>query len=412
MIQSRASEAEAMNDARLPRWNWALLAMISMVTVVLLTAGTELALRKEHKLAEAGIAPCLDSSNPPTGERGVPNSQCRDRVFESAWVDYKFNSCGHRAGMECGPKSPGTYRIVIAGSSVAMGLHVQRDESIAALLPSELSRQSVRKVEVYNAAVGAEGGGTPRSVAARFDEILAAKPDMILWIMTPWDILHVSDLVYKAPHLQPVNNAAPAPAKRASILAKIESAATSASSLPTLYQKIERHVQLAMLLQHWLFESRSLYIRSYLMNGDSTAGFLKANWGAGWNAQIEQFDGYDAEIEKKASAVGVPVVTVLVPNRAQAAMISTGQWPAAYDPFKLGREVGSVVPRHGGTYVNILPEFRNIPDPEVHYFPVDGHLDAQGQVMISTLLAKALTSGAVPALEPAARSQVSIARTR
>ena len=46
-----------------------------------------------------------------------------------------------------------------------------------------------------------------------------------------------------------------------------------------------------------------------------------------------------AEIDGLAKDAGVPLVAVFVPNRAQAAMISRGDWPAGYDPFKLEHEV-------------------------------------------------------------------------
>jgi hypothetical protein len=52
-----------------------------------------------------------------------------------------------------------------------------------------------------------------------------------------------------------------------------------------------------------------------------------------------------------------------------------------------------------------LPDYRNIPNPEQGYFPVDGHLNADGHRIVSGLLAKALTSGAVPALRVAAQPQ-------
>jgi hypothetical protein len=52
-----------------------------------------------------------------------------------------------------------------------------------------------------------------------------------------------------------------------------------------------------------------------------------------------------------------------------------------------------------------LPGFRPIPNPEKYYFPVDGHLDADGHRIVSGLLAKGLMSGAVPALNVAAQTR-------
>ena len=56
----------------------------------------------------------------------------------------------------------------------------------------------------------------------------------------------------------------------------------------------------------------------------------------------------------------MPLVAALLPQRAQAAMISRSRWPAGFDPYKLDNELRSMVVSHGGTYVDILPDFRNI----------------------------------------------------
>jgi hypothetical protein len=127
---------------------------------------------------------------------------------------------------------------------------------------------------------------------------------------------------------------------------------------------------------------------------------------------LHEFDYYVGEIEARARAAGVPLVVVLVPDRAQAAMISMGEWPAGYDPYKLGEEVRTIVVSHGGTYIDILPDFRNIPNPEQYYLPVDGHPNAEGHAIIAGLLARELTSGAIPELRVHPPAQQSTSEQR
>ena len=81
-------------------------------------------------------------------------------------------------------------------------------------------------------------------------------------------------------------------------------------------------------------------------------------------------------------------------------MISIGEWPPAYDPYKLDNQLRSIVTRNGGIYLGFLSDFRDIPNSEQYYFPLDGHLTTAGHGLITHLLAKRLTSGAVPALTP------------
>jgi hypothetical protein len=162
-------------------------------------------------------------------------------------------------------------------------------------------------------------------------------------------------------------------------------------------------IQMLILLRHFLWKSQSLFVQDNLRGGDT---FLMAEPDAELQNRLQQFDGYAAEIEAKARAESVPLVAVLLPSRFQGAMISMGEWPAGYDPYKGSDELRAIIVSHGGTYIDILPYFRTIPNPEQYYFPVDGHPDAGGHAIISRLIAKELTSGSIPALRAAAQPQV------
>jgi hypothetical protein len=130
-------------------------------------------------------------------------------------------------------------------------------------------------------------------------------------------------------------------------------------------------------------------------------GYLLARPSDKWEGRLRMFDSDDAEIARQARAAGVPLVSVLVPMRPQAAILSTGSWPAGYDPYKLGNELRTITTSHGGIYLDIFPGFREIPNSEQFYFPVDGHPNADGHAIISRLLAKELTNGSIPALKTA-----------
>jgi hypothetical protein len=165
-------------------------------------------------------------------------------------------------------------------------------------------------------------------------------------------------------------------------------------------------------LQHFLNRGQSHYLKSYLMQPDSSIGFLRAEPSAEWQSWLRQADSYATELAARAHAAGVPLVAVLVPDRAQAAMISMGEWPGGVDPYKLDDELRAMIVSHGGIYIDILPEFRSIANPEQYYFPVDGHPTADGHKIISALLAKALTGGAVSVLRVPAQPQAAMARAR
>ena len=383
------------------RRDWVLMPLFGVLTILLLAGSTELIARAMFGESKTGIDPCMVLDDPLTGVRGVPNSVCWEKSPENPPIEFRFNSCGHRAGMECGAKTAGTFRIVIIGSSTPMGERVQRTESLAALLPAELSKRTSRKVEVYNESMGF---GFSHSTSLRFNDVLAAHPDLILWVLTPVDIERAS-LVLPTEDADPWPTLS-LPAKALKRLQADLAARSASASAAELFGR----TRTALMLRHFLYQSQSESVKSTLAASDSNAGFLRADYSAEWRAWLEQFDSDAAGMEARSSAAGVPFAATLVPARAQAAMISTGDWPKGYDPYRLDDEVRDIITRHGGIYIDLLPDFRTIPHPERYYFPVDGHPNPQGHAALSAMLSRGLTDGELPALDAKSSQQTSSAR--
>jgi stress-induced morphogen len=292
---------------------------------------------------------------------------------------------------------PGTYRIVMTGSSFAMGSLVERDRTFAALLPTELSRRTGRKVELYNEGLSWK---TPQNVSLGFSDVLMEKPDLILWILTPWDMDGAANV--------PLDGESLSEAGTRWHTVRTVMQALRRDSLPTAFPVILNTIRTRWdntesgdLLQHYLYESQSEYVKLFLTG--PSAEFLKTTPDTKFQVSVGKFDDYAADVEVRAKAAGVPIVAVLVPNRAQAAMVSMGKWPAGFDPYRLDGEIHSIISRHGGTFIDILPDFRSIPNPEQYYYPIDGHLTAGGHRIIAQVLANELTSGPIAALRTTAK---------
>jgi hypothetical protein len=155
-----------------------------------------------------------------------------------------------------------------------------------------------------------------------------------------------------------------------------------------------------LLLRVLLYANRQRYIRNFMMGGGD-AEYLKSDFNAASEQQLHLVDEDVATMEEQAAAAGIPFAAVLVPNRAQAAMISMGQWPADADPFKLNEELRAIVTRHGGIYLDILPDFQKLPDSEQGFFRVDGHLNAAGNAMVAQMLDQELHHAAIRSLTQA-----------
>jgi hypothetical protein len=393
---SNSGSLESAPEAKIPLRDWLLLPLLGVLTICVVAVSSELIARQMFTLSRTGVGRCLAFNDMSAGVRGIPNCVCWEKKYESPPVEYRFNSSGFRADEDLVPKQPGTYRIVMIGSSVAMGKEVTREKTFAALLPAKLSRRTGQRIELYNEAI--EGwGGTPHNIALRFNEVLDAQPDLILWILGPTDMtkLPPPDL-HPETHLSRLERA----------LRFIKGALDRERGANTIGEAFD-YTRTAILLRHFLYQSQSLYVNSFTVQGDKDSWILAAGPSQAQQRLLQDFDGVAAEIEAKARAARVPFVAVFVPNHgALAAMISNDEWPVGYNPYKLDGELRSIVASHGGTYIDILPDFRNIPNPERGYFPVDGHPNPEGHAIIADLLAKELTGGAVPSLRAAAQNQV------
>jgi hypothetical protein len=283
-----------------------------------------------------------------------------------------------------------------------MGMRVQREETFAALLPTELSARTGRNIELYNEGMPWR---PPHVLATHFNEVLAAKPDLILWVLVPSDAWN--------PVLPLTQQEAPQ-----NLPAPTSGMGRLRSALKQLKAELSSHS--GMLFRHFLYVSQSQTINSYLAEKPDAPyvrkihgpEFLRVAPSPEWQGHLAGLDKDISEIERQARVAGVPLLATMLPERAQAAMISSGQWPDEFDPFKLDNELNSMIVTNGGTYLDVLPEFRKLPNSEQDFFVFEGHPNAQGHAIISELLVNKLTSGVVPALRATDSQKVEVGQGR
>jgi hypothetical protein len=397
MTRPIAAEAERPKEAKLEGRDWIWLPILSLLTICLLAGSVEWYARRVFARLPTAGENCLVVNDPPDGARGIPNCVVREKIPEGQVMEYRFNSSGYRNNANFGPKSPDTYRIVMVGTSVAAGFRVPQEQTLGALLPADLSRRTGRRVEVYNQGLPLQ---TTNSIARHLNDAIAASPDMILWIVSPLDISY-SSMVERR---DGANSRIPQAGNLSSIKAVF-----ATESFHTSMATIFSHTRTAILLKDLLYKSPSEYVQAALMGADYKKDFLRSESSAEWLREIKEFDSSAADIEGQARKAGIPLVAVLVPDRTQAAMISMmDECPKGFDPYKLGEELRSIIVSHGGTYIDILPQFRTVPNPQLGYFAIDGHPNAYGQAMIARFLIIKLTGLTIPAMSAAAQPQAGL----
>ncbi len=397
-VPGQTSESIASNvqqSRKFPLKDRVVLPLIGLLTISGLAVAIELIARRVYYRPPATHGRCINYRDPATGLGVIPNTVCRS-YDEGKLVEYRFNNCGFRTDLSCTQKTPGAFRIVMLGSSTAMGLNVTQEKTFASLLPVELSQLTGRKVELYNEGLTSSH---PELIARWFNQALEPKPDLLLWVITSYDV-QVSG---EAPEVEPEAQA-DAVAKTLFFLKNRPKGESLLSAMRTVWAANARS---AILIRHFLYTSQSQFLKSYLI-GDPVSGYLRTEPTELWQKRLKLFDGYAASIGAQAKAAGIPLVVVQVPSRAQVIMNNSDDQTAGFDPYALDHEVRDIVTSHGGIYVDALPSFRSVYDVDQVFQRADEHPNEQGHRLLAKELSEQLTDGMIPELKaaPGTRTQV------
>lgn len=377
--------------AKSRRRDWIVLPALALVTVSGMVGLSEFSARIEFPQQRGILASCFVLNDPVHGVHGKPGCTFDEAGWESGFVHYRFDDLGYRNPQGLLKNSAGAYRIVMTGSSIVLAEHVSQPQSAAAILPQLLQKQTGRRIVLYNEGMGF---GFVRNTDLRFQDVLKVSPDLILWVITPYDILG-AQLVNP-----PMNQVSWG---NRSLLSKIKSRIQTYFSNETFEQAISDllgRTRTAFAFRYFVYRSPSLYLKSYLSQVDSEDGFLRKNLSPEWLGHLQEVQKDSADISRKAHAARIPLVVVFVPNHAQAEMIAMGQTQSGYDPYQLDARLRSMITSQGDIYLDILPAYRNLSVTEIQqdYLSVDGHPNAHGQALIAQLIAQQLTGGVIPAL--------------
>jgi hypothetical protein len=383
MTQAGVNKATVRAEDVLPRHDWILLPLISILTISILIGSTEFLARRIFPEPPVTAEDCMEFHDPITGIRGKPNAVCIESFPESELTEYRFNNCGHRAGMECGTKPPGTYRIVLIGTSIAMGMRLPREKSFAALLPPVLSQRTGHPIEIYNEAMPYR---TPDIIASHFDDVLRGQPDMILWVLSSGDMIVKDNL-----NLAFVNN------RKLSLWVRAWrrfKEVVGSGSMVSLMKLPFAHSRITLLLSHYLNSSPFFFVRASL-----NLEPYQHEPSAERKKRLAEFDENADRVIEEARQAGIPLVAVLLPDHAQTGMMLLPDMPTNVDPYWQNQSFREIFTRDGATYLDVFPDVRTHPALVSGYFPSDGHPNASGNAIFAEILAQHLENGPLSMLK-------------
>jgi hypothetical protein len=351
-----------------------MLPLLSILTVIFLSAGLELTARYFFPENLHDVCRVEDS----IGFTYRPNCVSRLKAAEGPWVVNQYNDCGYRTKESCGPKPSGSTRVALIGSSVPEGFLVGYDETFAARAAKDLTEMCGRPVEVQN--LGREQCD-PVCVLRRVDEALALKPDLLIVALTAQELEFIVPSESSDPYTLTSDRSALTGMTDSDLTLRAEARKVVAGS---------RGVAVA---KYFLFPLRYRHI---LLNTGNDI-FLRTPFSSIEERRLESFDLLLGEIARKSRSAKVPLALVLVPGPYHASAVASQNLPANMNPYTLSERLAAISSRYGVRYVDVLEAFRQTPE-SYKFFYVNGHMNGKGQTLVSGPLVEQLTQGSSPML--------------
>jgi hypothetical protein len=350
------------------------LPCLSLLTIVFLLIGSEATARYFFVSSEADSCEVSDAR---IGFTFKPNCTSQMKVAEGPWVTNQYNACGYRTRDACGRVPAGASRIALIGSSASEGLYVDYDHTFATRTAVELTQRCHRPVETQNLG---RLICSPACAYHRVDEALALKPDVLVLAISPHDIETMSaEEVRDRDKPIPPTHPAELDAKKGADTKRLQKVLTGSRSVTAA--------------EHFIFQDPATYLKMYLVYGDK-ADFLRQPFTAAWQRRFADFDLLLGEMAEKARAANVPFYLVEIPSLAQSSILAMQTPPAGQvSATALNRELAAIAARHGVQFVDVLETFRKTPGANKYFYMVDGHLNADGEALISGPLVEQLVAG-------------------
>jgi hypothetical protein len=372
----------AAPEARVPfpARDYILLPLLSMLTVVALFGAAEIATRFLWPKEDNDVCLIRDSIG---GYHARPNCTVRLKNAEGLWANYHYNECGYRTDASCGPKPPGALRIALLGSSVAQGLNIPYEQTFATRAARELARATRRDVQIENLGMQ---NVSPLYCYRRLNEALALQPDLIVYVITPFDLEQRMEPL-QLEHRNDPNSVISTPAIQ-----------YRPSRLKLLQYQVNES-RAVLVAQHFLFSDSDFFLRVFMNYGDK-ADYLRQPLTPSWQARFSNLNLLVTDMASRLHHAGVPLIVMAVPSRPEAVLASTAHAPPHTDPFAFSRLLQDMTLKAGAKYVNAVEEFSRFPHSEQFFYVVDQHVTPEGHAVLSRALVRTCLDGSIPAFKP------------
>ena len=315
--------------------------------------------------------------------RPIPHCSTKIKNAEGDWITMHYNECGYRSPHSCGPKPPGTRRVVVMGASVAEGLFVQENEQFSARVERSLASKCGFPVEFQNMGSLA---AAPKPQSTLIPEMLTLQPDAVLIVFAPFDLLSVTKPSGADASRKPRKGFAPA--SDPSVFARLRAIARDSRALT--------------IAQHFMLANDDYFFRAYLFGNEDDA--LRVPVSPTYRGYYAGLESELREFTTQMKPQGIPLLAVPLPNRIQAALISDRVTLKDIDPWAFLHEVKTLAARLEINVVDVFPAFASTPHAAHLFYAVDGHPGGEANALIAAAVEQSLLER-VPAFATCQRSR-------
>lgn len=341
------------HSSALPRRDYLLLPLVSILTAILLSGTGELLARRTWVEQERDFC----------GSQGrhKPNCVTSMKNIEGPWVRYESNACGYRGADYCGPKRPGTWRAVIMGTSIAYGLHVPYEALFSTVIAPDLRRILHRSVEFENM-----GDIEPLWVSSddTYKEMEALQPDAVFLLVAPFDLARTDGT--------PLNG----------VKAGGTPALEAAGLTWTRIRLLLRESRFLFMVQHFMLDDQKFFLRAFENYADPLDP-SRSPIPPGGEQRFERMSTRVQHFAEAAHSVGAQAYLLALPNRAQCALISNNVQLPNLDPYIFSNRLKDMADKAAIHYIDLIPRLKKTPKAETLFYAVDGHPSAGAHLLMA-----------------------------
>jgi lysophospholipase L1-like esterase len=299
----------------------------------------------------------------------TPNCKFSARIAEGTeLIEYKMNQCGFRSESKCSFDNEIGLQVLGMGDSFTFGAEVQREETYLHVFQKHLENRLRNPIEVLNAGVG--GWGIFQYYLF-LEQAIKSSPDVITVGLLPNDFFGNFDGIT----LEDIRN-------------KNLSKGIEISVEGGWYLKIKSFIKQSMFL-NWL-------AHTFLSNGEVYAtiyktktgedSYLRKTYSKNWQGKMNLAKAVISKMKAETEKNNIKLVLVIIPQKAQALLLEYPEKFKDFDPYHFSRHFHSIGNELSVPVVDFIDFLASHTNPLSLYFPLDGHLNPEGQKLLGEFL--------------------------